>query len=194
MFIYMGKYRNHYSTYDWKTPEWFNDKAQTVINFCFNSWYTKLNRPTFVHVSDHDTWNFAETLAPIILKGLKRLNKQGAPHVDDDDVPEELKSTSAPPLENPWDTDEFWHDRWDYVYTQMVWSFEQLIDDSWEDQFHSGVMDNVMVPCEDGSGNFWMTDGPNHTWKFDQEGCAAYNDRIQNGLRLFGKYYRGLWD
>ena len=41
----------------------------------------------------------------------------------------------------------------------------------------------------------WETkEGPNHTHKFDQEGFNAVNKRIDNGLRLFGKYYRSLWD
>jgi hypothetical protein len=31
-------------------------------------------------------------------------DKHGAPFVDDEDVPEELKSTSAPPKENEYDT------------------------------------------------------------------------------------------
>jgi hypothetical protein len=39
-----------------------------------------------------------------------------------------------------------------------------------------------------------MVDGPNHTAKFDVEGYQAHSKRIDNGLRLFGKYYRGLWD
>ena len=26
------------------------------------------------------------------------------------------------------------------------------------------------------------------------DGLRLYNDRINNGMRLFGKYYRGLWD
>ena len=39
-----------------------------------------------------------------------------------------------------------------------------------------------------------MEDGPNHTWKCDYDGMNKVNERINNGLRLFGKYYRGLWD
>ena len=30
--------------------------------------------------------------------------------------------------------------------------------------------------------------------KVDHEGLDAHNERIKNGLRLFGKYYRTLWD
>ena len=48
------------------------------------------------------------TLAMIIVPMLKQLKetKHGAPFVDDEDVPEELKSTSAPAKENDWDTDD----------------------------------------------------------------------------------------
>jgi len=34
----------------------------------------------------------------------------------------------------------------------------------------------------------------NDTFKVDREGMQAYQDRISNGFRLFGKYYEGLWD
>jgi len=34
-----------------------------------------------------------------------------------------------------------------------------------------------------------------HTDKgFDRTGHRAVEDRIANGLRLFAKYYRGMWD
>jgi hypothetical protein len=28
----------------------------------------------------------------------------------------------------------------------------------------------------------------------DEDGYREYHNRINNGLRLFGKYFRGLWD
>jgi len=46
-----------------------------------------------------------------------------------------------------------------------------------------------------GEHKFWqMKDGPNNTYKCDYEGMKVVEDRIQNGFRLFGKYYQGLWD
>jgi len=195
MLVWQGKFRNHYSTYKWKTPEWFNDAAQSVINVVWNSWYTKLSRLRIIHISYHDTWNLDDTLAPIILKGLKRMEKHGAPFVDDEDVPDELKSINAPPKENEWDTDDFWFKRWDYVYACMVWSFEQLVDGTWEDQFHTGEIKWNTEPIDpnDPETSYRVTDAPGHTHKFDKEGHKAYSERIQNGLRLFGKYYQGLW-
>ena len=36
--------------------------------------------------------------------------------------------------------------------------------------------------------------GPNDTYKMDTEGLNKHRARMDNGLRLFGKYYSGLWD
>ena len=39
-----------------------------------------------------------------------------------------------------------------------------------------------------------MIKGPNDTSKYDLKGAKAYQKRITNGFRLFGKYYENLWD
>jgi hypothetical protein len=136
---------------------------------------------------------------------LKQLQatKHGAPNVDDSDVPDELKSTSAPAKENVWDTDANHFKRWDWVMDQMIWSFEQLQpDNDWEEQYTSGVCDWKFVPV-DAEGNevpkgehkfSEMRHGPNHTYEIDWEGRNKHQERISNGLRLFGKYYQALWD
>jgi hypothetical protein len=63
---------------------------------------------------------------------LKQLNKvkHGAPIVDDEDVPEELRSTSAPPKEDIWDTDANHFKRWDWVMNEMIWAFEYKLKDT----------------------------------------------------------------
>ena len=76
----------------------------------------------------------------------------------------------------------------------MIFAFEHLVDDSWEQDFCSGEIDMVFVKCEDNSKLSTMEHGPNHTYKCDYDGIAKVSERINNGLRLFGKYYRGLWD
>ena len=81
---------------------------------------------------------------------------------------------------------------------EMIWAFEQLTID-WEEQFHSGVHDTVWVPSKelDAKGKpvtYQMKKGPKDTWKWDKKGWTKHSARIDNGLRLFGKYYRALWD
>jgi len=146
-----------------------------------------------IHIDPWDTWNVDTTLSMIILPLLKQLKetKHGAPFVDDEDVPDELKSTAAPAKENDWDTDDNHFKRWDYALDEMIWAFEKLTDDDWEHEFYSGEHETLTVKREDGL--YEMIKGENDTFTIDQEGMKKVNERIQNGLRLFGKYYRGLW-
>lgn len=156
----------------------------------------------YVKIDYYDTWSMDRTLSPIILPMLKQLQatKQGAPFVDDEDVPEgmNLRSTEAPAKENEWDTDENHFKRWDWVLEQMIWSFEQLNDDDNDAQFHTGVHDVKSVACRwDDAGKatcFEMVKGENDTSHFDSDGYKSHHEKIQVGLTLFGKYYRNLWD
>jgi hypothetical protein len=158
----------------------------------------------YVKIDRYDTWSMDHTLADIVLPMLRQLQatKHGAPFVDDEDVPEELRSTSAPAKENEWDTDDNHFKRWDWAMGEMIFAFECKVDDSWEDAFREGEHDIVWVPV-DKDGNkvpkgehkyYQMKDGPNNTYKCDYEGMKVVEARIQNGFRLFGRYYQGLWD
>jgi hypothetical protein len=147
----------------------------------------KLFNPTIRHVKIDrwDTWSMDHTLAHIIHPMLVQLNetKHGAPFTEDKDVPKELRSTSAKPKENEWDTDEFHFARWDYILNEMIWAFEQELKDDDEHQFfdHS---DTKGLPFEQAIGKI----------KVDRKGLNAHQKRKANGLRLFGRYYQNLWD
>ncbi len=109
-------------------------------------------------------------------KGKKLNRKKGkAEKKDDEDVPEELKSTSAPPKENEYDTDANHFKRWDYVLNEMIFAFEHKVDDSWEDDYRSGEHDILWVPV-DKDGNevpkgehkfMQMSKGPKDTYECD---------------------------
>jgi hypothetical protein len=124
-----------------------------------------------VHIDDFDTWSMDHTLAYIIEPMLKqlKLTKHGAPIVDNKDVPKELRSEPA-----KHDICPTHFDKWDWVLDEMIFAFESKHTD-WEEQFHSG-------------------ERLNHTFKIDMKGRKAYQKRISNGFRLFGKYYENLWD
>ena len=158
----------------------------------------------YVKIHRWDSWSMDHTLSPIILPMLRQLQatKHGSPFVDDEDVPEELKSTSAPPKKNEYDTDANHHARWEWVLAEMIFAFECKVDDSWEDEFRSGDIDMLWMPV-DKDGNqvprgehkfFQMERGPKDTYRCDYEGMRVVEARIQNGFRLFGKYYQALWD
>lgn len=122
--------------------------------------YTKNGdeRKNKIIIDKWDTWNMDHTLALIIHPMLIQLKetKHGSPFVDDDDVPEHLQSTSAPPKKNEWDIDAFHHDRWNWIIDELIWTFGSILNDDIETE-------DIMK-------------------------------RQYNGLRLFGKYFRCLWD
>jgi hypothetical protein len=169
---------------------------QTIYNKTINKYLDKAQRKVKIRVDGYDVWGADHTIAmlvhPLLLK-LKE-NKHGAPYVDDEDVPEHLRSTAAKPKEHEWDTDDNHFKRWDWVLDEMIWAFEQCSkEDTGDDQFYSGEVDWTFVKEEDGKYSR-MEYGPNHTFKVDEEGKKAHYDRIKNGHRLFAKYYFSLWD
>jgi hypothetical protein len=214
MKVYLGKHRSWIGPYqicDWL--KYFGVSEDTCHNLgekLSNTWVNKVcvwidnkkKRKVKVVIHDYDTWNMDTTLAYIILPMLIQLKdkQHGAPFVDDSDVLEHLKSTSAPPKENEWDTDEFHFHRWEWVMDELIWTFTQIhADNDWENQYHTGEIDIDWKSCKEKYGDskeevFEMVKGPKDTHVFDKEGYEKHQARITNGLRLFGKYYQGLWD
>ena len=196
----VGKFNYDYSEKDYT---WYDrvvvkvtDAMMDVLNKTINKYLDKNERKIKIHIDDYDVWGADHTIALIVHPLLIRLKqkKHGSPHVDDDDVPEHLRSTSAPPKENEWDIDDNTHARWDWVMDEMIWAFEQCTkDDKGDDQFYSGDVDFKFDKEED-SELYRMNHGPNHTFEVDRVAQKAHYDRISNGLRLFAKYYFGLWD
>jgi hypothetical protein len=92
----------------------------------------------------------------------------------------------AQPKENEWDTDSLHFMRWDWVLDEMIWAFEQKVNDEADSQF----FDHSEVDC---SKNPWDSDSYKKV-KYDKEGHQAWQDRKANGFRLMGKYFEALWD
>jgi hypothetical protein len=148
-----------------------------------------------VKIDPWDTWSMDDTLALIIVPMLKQLHatKHGAPYVDDEDVPDHLKSTAAPPKENEWDTDDNHFKRWDYILEEMIWAFERIEKDDWQDEFYSGSLRMLSKQLENGMSEVIKDESPD-AFKVDYEGMKKVGDRINNGTRLLGKYFQNLWD
>ena len=223
MKVYISNYRNHWlSPYHILEFVCFWEKNNDVFynledkpNAPYEKWVNFLDpickaiakvmdvihpKVDYVKIDHWDTWSMDHTLGKIALPMLKQLKdkKHGSPCVDDEDVPEELKSTSAPAKENEWDVDNNHFKRWDWVMDEMIFAFEHHINKEWEEAYRSGEFDHKSVACEwyeNGKPKmFRLEEGPKHTYKADYEGMRVVEDRIKNGFRLFGKYYQGLWD
>ena len=171
---------------EWLSNTWVSDFCQWI--------HSKQNRNVYVKIDGWDTWNADDTLARIILPVMKQLKeqKQGYGFIDDVDVPEELRSYNAGPKENDWDWDDNAEKRYEWVLNEIIWAFENIVDENWEDQFHTGHIDHVWEKCEN-SNLSELKHGPNHTHKFDKDGYMVWSKRIDNGTMLFGKYFRTFW-
>ena len=149
--------------------------VSVVLMIVLDVIHPKIN---YVKIDKWDTWSMDSTLNPIILPMLKQLKEtnHGAPLVDDEDVPTNLRSTTKAAIKskkNDYDSDCNYFKRWDWIMSEMIWAFEQLNMEDWEAQFYSGEKD---------------------TFKWDKKGWLKHQERIRNGTRLFGKYYQNLWD
>jgi len=219
MKVYLSGYRNHWlSPYTimgkvlfwkkWTDPRFdlYDDKNDYLTDWLIPVCNGIRNVLDFIHpriqyvkIDNYDTWSMDSTLAKIILPMLKdiRKSKCGAPATNDKDVPKELRSTSAPSKENPWDTDALWFDRWNWILDEMIFAFEHIVNEDWEDEYFTGISDTHTEACEwDANGKptlHKVVEGPKHTRHFDRKGWLKVNKRIENGLTLFGKYYRSLW-
>jgi hypothetical protein len=209
MKVTLGPYRDWIGPYqiaDWlqkvgvsedrcyKFGEWLSN---TWVNAACTWVHSKKHRTIKVKIDRWDSWSADCTMSTIIAPLLKQLHetKHGAPCTDDEDVPEGLglRSTECAPKENEWDTDENHFRRFDWILEEIIWAHTQLHSDTdWESQYHTGNIDIQFKTAENGMSE--MINGPNDTHVFDHEGWKAHSTRIDNGLRLFGKYYRALWD
>lgn len=181
----------------------FLDKLEDLVR-PLNRWSNCRERKVKVRIDNYDVWGADHTLALVIHPVLLKLKEQqnGSPCVDDEDVPDHVKSSAAGPKENEWDTDDKHFDRWEWVLNEMIWAFEQCtLDDRGDHLFHhnSDQLEMVSKPLEDNpklsSIEFnYQKDPSKPAYWVDDEGKKAHYDRIQNGLRLFSKYYFGLWD
>ena len=165
----------------WLASTWVNGLCEWI--------YEKRQRKIKVRIDDYDTWSMDHTLAHIILPMLKQLKatKHGSPFVDDEDVPEHMRHSGDTQGHDNWI-----HYKWDWVLNEIIWAFEMELDDDWEDQFHHGSPKYNWDPL--GDEEFQEMKQLNPDYRVDYDKIKEYNDRIQNGFRLFGKYYQGLWD
>ena len=192
-----------------KYEKWVNflTPISTVIESALNFLFPRIN---YVKIDKYDTWNMDTSLSRIILPMLKQLKatKHGSPIVELEDVPEELRMITKEEYdlqksfefyhEDKKDSYDGIHARWEWVLNEMIFAFEHHLDDSWQKDFYSGEMKNKTIPCAwDDNGKPTMYEWvkqPDDTFKCDYEGMKKVQDRIENGFRLFGVYYNGLWD
>ena len=211
-----SKYMDKKYDYNWKESntkfEKFLEKIESTIRWFYNNTINHIvkhrKRKISVRIDREDTWSMDHTLAYIILPMLKQLKaaKHGSPYVEPEDVPEHMRLTeretavfdhgsydktlNATDEEIEAASDKF-HAQWIWVLDQMIWSFEEEID---EEIDHKNYYD----PYEPGEivegDSLFSEEDRLKMGKFNPEKCKTFNERKQLGFTLFGKYYQSLWD
>jgi hypothetical protein len=164
----------------------FLERLFLPVNRYWNSRKRKIN----VQIHDYDVWDVEHTLSLIIVPVLHKLRekKNGSPHVDLEDVPEHLRNEGD------------FHERWEWVLDEMIWAFEQHRNDDWENQYYHNddQLEITFKKIPDSSNSELLVNYQKDITKakywYDQDGAKAHSERMDNGRRLFAKYYNGLWD
>lgn len=173
------------------------DALQDVVHATINRpiiWKMKDQRIK-VHIDPWDTWSLDHTLALVIHPALVKLKEtmHGSQLVDPEDVPDELRPADGQASSGLMGDDRV-HERWAWVLDEMIWAFEQCTKpDHGTDKFYSGEAKFSFKPVE-GTDLSQIVRDSDSTFEVDNVGRDAHMKRVQNGLRLFGKYYMGLRD
>jgi hypothetical protein len=161
---------SRYNRWDYRACDKLGDWLDSTWVSKFCNWIdSKINRKVVVRIDPYDTWSMDHTLALIIHPMLLQLkaNNHGYFSSDPEDAPDIDKGEKT----DYGNSDTLAIDRYNYIMDEMIWTFDQLANH--EDTLSFYDLEKDM---------------------YDMEGSRKYNDRIANGLRLFGRYYRGLWD
>lgn len=169
--------------------------------------YRKNGRSVKVTIDNYDTYSLDHTLAYIILPALLDLKEKKM------GIPSDLVDNIGGEDWHDQDSFDFYKEshkeafeiaekRWDEILDKMIWSFRQILFDDYDTLYHHGeakfkfektdqqFLNPVTGQLEE---TYQMIDkNPNEHW-YDHVGHQLHEQRIQEGLELFGKYYRALW-
>jgi len=170
--------------------------------------HKRSNRRTIdVKIDGYDTYSLDHTLSLIILPALIQLKEtmHGIPTDFSEVGGEEYHDQMCFDFYKE-DQNEMFEKRcqtWKETLDKMIWSFQQIALEDYEDQYHHGKADYDWVESDKTYPNpltgkiektYQMVDkNPDEHW-YDFVGQQEHEKRIQEGLNLFGKYFRNLWD
>lgn len=158
-------------------PKWVNDFGEWLSNtwvmpVC--EWVeSKRHRTIKIRVDDYDTWSADHTLALIIhatLVEFRNSKRYGVPGYNTEDT---VYLSDDSDYEG--DAMELKVKEWNKILDKMIWSFDAIINEANHD-------------------NYWEETPDRDKWKIHLEKLKKHNEKIQEGLDLFGKHFRNLWD
>jgi len=167
-------------------------KLQTIIDYTWNKFvsWNPLWKDKIV-LDPEDSWSADLTIAKIAVPVLKQLKKtkHGYGLIDDSDVPDYLKSHN----------DEHCEKKYEWVLDEIIWSLTERANN---EENAPDLPDSFPLfdECPDGSSGGFSWKRREYSKEEQQiydefiEKTTEYENRIQNGCRLFGTYFQTLWD
>jgi len=182
MKLWLGKYK-HLSLHNAvekligeKAADWLWDNCTPYekLHHWLMENYSK-TKIEVVKLDPWDTWNLDSTLAQIIHPCLIQLlaTNHGVFAVDNEDCPTEMRS-EVEENEISW---RYSQERMRYVMEEMIWAFGKIKDGTVGDDYAEDFLSKDPVKTA-------------AAW----EAMKAEEARVDNATRLFGKYFRALWD
>jgi hypothetical protein len=150
-----------------------DEQPETWLYKLMQWWQKTDTRKEVIHIDPYDTWSMDNTLAKIVHPMLVQLKatKHGYPTgIDLEDVPENLRAVDT--------TEEYFFGGQMQLFEYEVCNPEHI---TIEEARWDWVLDEMIYA-------FSILNDDDKAWIADD------NKRVDNGCRLFGKYYRALWD
>ena len=168
--------KTFYSDDDPRNNRWDVVAAETFGEWLASTWVTDFcnwidkfrTRKVKIQIDPYDTWSLDHTLALITHPMLVQLKKANHGYFSSD--PEDVPSIGKGETDELEFNDSKALDRYNWIMDELIWTFDQIAKG-----------DDLPFYDED-------------TGVYDHAAQQEHDERIKNGLRLFGKYYRALWD
>lgn len=167
-----------------------------------------LSRKIKVEIQNFDTYDLYHSLAHIILPALVQFKeeKNGVPSafVDDHDhvrITGQLSLFDYTDEENETSYQNS-SEKWNEALNKMIWSFQQILFEEYDSKYHHGTPEFDWCKTDQLVNNpvtgklektYKLVDkNPEDHW-YDFVGHHLHEERIQEGLELFGKHFKSLW-
>ena len=160
-----------------------------------------------VQIDGYDTWSADATLAHVILPVLLQFRASR-----NNSVPNDFTRRTGDDIDRNYCFDFIADDesrvfeecceKWNEVLDKMIWSFYQIsLGENYDSKYHHGQMDMGWKQIEHHNPitgkvepMYTIVDNnPDEHW-YDRVGHELHEKRIQEGLELFGRHLRSLWD